>query len=327
MPDPSLTEPAAPLRCPNCFVVLPAPAPKFCAECGQETRVRAPKVGEFVQQFGGAYLATEGALWRTLKLLLFKPGELTQQYLAGRRKHYVLPLRLYLTVSVLVLLALRVSTHINIEASLSAPAPTSAPAAVSAAASSASTDAKDEEPPDASEAQQTDKAVSNVNIALGPGRAGMKDGVFYCENLPGWVCEKLNRRLQINKSEIAREMAQVGERVLGNLGAAMFLLLPMFALWLKLLHLGGGLRYTEHLVFALHVHTFWFLMLALGLTGEPWVGVPAAVATPVYTLLAMRKVYGGRWLQRIVRALMLVVLYGATMLATLTVLGLAMLLT
>jgi hypothetical protein len=36
-----------------------------------------------VQQFGGAYFSTEGALWRTLKFQLLKSGELTCQYVAG----------------------------------------------------------------------------------------------------------------------------------------------------------------------------------------------------------------------------------------------------
>mgnify|MGYP001057476860 CR=1 FL=1 len=81
---------------------LAVPRPRFCPVCGQETNLRPPRLGEFLQQFGGAYFATEGALWRTLKLLLFKPGELTRQYLAGRRKHYVLPLRLYLTISLAI---------------------------------------------------------------------------------------------------------------------------------------------------------------------------------------------------------------------------------
>ncbi len=53
--------------------------------------MRPPTLVEFAQQFGGAYLATEGALWRTLRLLLTRPGELTRRYLAGQRKHYVLP--------------------------------------------------------------------------------------------------------------------------------------------------------------------------------------------------------------------------------------------
>ena len=80
--------------CRNCGAPFVPEQRRFCPECGQETRLRAPTLGEFVQQFGGAYFSTEGALWRTLALLLFRPGQLTRHYLAGRRKHYVLPLRL-----------------------------------------------------------------------------------------------------------------------------------------------------------------------------------------------------------------------------------------
>ena len=75
------TEPVpASATCPNCAAALPADgSARFCPACGQETRLRAPTLMEFAQQFGGAYLSTEGALWRTLKLLLTKPGEMTAQ--------------------------------------------------------------------------------------------------------------------------------------------------------------------------------------------------------------------------------------------------------
>ena len=98
-PAPAIPPEAPATACLNCGAAFGTPAPHFCPDCGQESRVRAPTLMEFVQQFGGAYFATEGALWRTLKLLLRQPGELTRQYLAGRRKHYVLPLRLYLSLS------------------------------------------------------------------------------------------------------------------------------------------------------------------------------------------------------------------------------------
>ena len=65
------------------------------------------------QQFGGAYFATEGALWRTLKLLLLQPGELTAEYLRGRRKHYVMPLHLVLSIAVVMLLTLRLLGSID----------------------------------------------------------------------------------------------------------------------------------------------------------------------------------------------------------------------
>jgi predicted RNA-binding Zn-ribbon protein involved in translation (DUF1610 family) len=105
-------EVATSTACPNCgesFGERGERRRRFCPECGQETTVRAPTLGEFAQQFGGAYFAAEGALWRSLKLLLLRPGALTEEYLAGRRKHYVLPLRLYLTISLLVLLVVRVA--------------------------------------------------------------------------------------------------------------------------------------------------------------------------------------------------------------------------
>ncbi|MFY7948847.1 MAG: hypothetical protein ACOVRP_06500, partial [Gemmatimonas sp.] len=70
-----MNDAVTPAACANCGEPFASPPPAFCPACGQESRVRAPTLGEFVQQFGGAYLSTEGALWRTLKLLLFKPGE------------------------------------------------------------------------------------------------------------------------------------------------------------------------------------------------------------------------------------------------------------
>jgi hypothetical protein len=279
--------------CPNCEAPLADPRPRFCPTCGQETHVRPPRVGEFLQQFGGAYLATEGALWRTLKLLLARPGELTAQYLRGRRKHYVLPLRLYLTISVVVLLLIRALGVVQMDA------PGATPAVVIDGA---------------------DKPSFELD-AFG-GRAGLKDGRFYCEDLPAWACTRLQRRLDHDPKALVNQGRELGERFIANLGAAMFLLLPAFALALMLVYWNRRLRYTEHLVFALHVHAFWFLMLGVSLLPGSWPGSAAALAVPVYTLLAMRRVYGGRWWPRLLRAAVVGGLYGATMLVAFALLGL-----
>lgn len=250
--------------------------------------MRPPTVGEFVQQFGGAYFATEGALWRTLKLLLFKPGELTRQYLAGRRKHYVLPLRLYLSISLVVLLAVRLLAGASLEA----------PGAV----------------------QVEDKELRSLNIDLGWGKAGMREGIFYCEGLPPWLCTRLKRRIDLAPEAFAGQIAQVGQRFVANLGATLFVLLPSFALGLKLLYWNRRLRYTEHLVFALHLHAAWFGVL--GLTLLPWSWLELLwLAVPVYTVLAMKRVYGGRWWPRWLRASLISVLYGALFTLGATALG------
>jgi Protein of unknown function (DUF3667) len=300
--------PAAPVSpmapcCLNCGTALAGPRPRFCAACGQETRVKAPTLREFAQQFGGAYFATEGALWRTLKLLLFKPGELTRQYLQGRRKHYVLPLRLYLSVSLMVLLLTRLlgDGMVNISAD---------------------------------ELRADDgKKLSFSILQMGDGTGvGLRDGVFYCDNFPAWLCKRLQRRIDIEPKAVNKEIQQFSERLESNIGGAMFLLLPSFALWLKLVYRSRRLRYTEHLVFALHMHTFWFIAIALAgglalllpllwpnVSGPPAV---VAAAVPIYTFLAMRRVYGGRWWPRLLRAGTVALLYLLTLSVALLLVGL-----
>jgi hypothetical protein len=292
------TEPAPrpPTACLNCGEpLLPranALPPRFCPACGQETNVKPPTLGEFAQQFGGAYFATEGALWRTLKLLLLKPGELTRLYLAGRRKHFVLPLRLYLTISVLVLLLLRVmggGGSIKVDVG-----------------------------PD--KADSPTKASLNLNM-LG-GRAGLREGVFFCENLPAWMCRRLKSRIDFAPTEMQGAIETLRDRFVGNLGGATFVLLPAFALWMKLVYRSRRMRYTEHLVFALHVHAFWFIALALTLPDIGWLSVAALVVVPLYTLLSMRRVFGGRWWPRLLRAAVVALLYGVTMAFALAGVGL-----
>jgi hypothetical protein len=290
-PTPAMVGEPAPVACPNCGHAFTQPVPPFCPQCGQEGRVRAPRLAEFVQQLGGAYFSTEGALWRTLKLLLLKPGELTRQYLAGRRKHYVLPLRLYLTISLVTLLLVRLAGSVDLEIEPSAPA-------------------------------EVSKATNNLVINMGSGQAGLREGVFFCENLPAWVCKRFKRRINIDPKAMASEVSVIKERFLGNLGGTMFVLLPTFALWLKLVYFRRKMYYTEHLVFALHVHAFWFLALALTLSGSGLLTVPAVLAVPVYTLMAMKRVYGGRFWPRLLRAAVVSALYLVVMTAAIVGVGL-----
>ena len=252
--------------------------------------MRAPTLLEFLQQFGGAYFSTEGALWRTLALLFWRPGELTRRYLAGQRKHYVLPLRLFLTVSVLALLVLRGAAMVG----------ATGPATVHV---------------------QLDEG-RNLTLDLGRGRAGLKDGQFFCTGLPAWMCQRLQRRIDTDEQGLRQQMGQVGERMLAQLGSGMFVVLPAFALWLKLAWVDRRLRYTEHLVLALHLHAFWFLVLLLVLPDWKPLTTVATLALPVHTLLAFRRVYGGRFIGRLLRASVVALLYLVT-LALVTV-GLAL---
>jgi len=270
-------------RCPNCDTLLSEPRPRFCGACGQETNVRPPTVGEFVQQFGGAYFSTEGALWRTLGLLLARPGELTRRYLAGRRKHYVLPLRLYLTISLAVLLLLRLGSP------------------------GLATDVGRAQIP---EVEELGEKPTMMVLEFGEGRGvGLKEGRFTCEGLPAWVCDRFRDRLDLDRKTLMREARLWPERFMSRWGTAMFLLVPIFAALTQLAYLGRGLRYTEHLVYALHLHSFWFLAVAAAMLPVPGSSL-VLWAMPLYALLAARRVYGGGWLGTLARAALVAALYG-----------------
>ncbi len=284
--------------CTNCGAAFVPERRAFCPECGQETHIQPPRVGEFLQQFGGAYLSTEGALWRTLKLLLFKPGEATAQYLAGRRKHYVLPLRLYLSISLVLLLVLRFDGFNEVLPGLNAPAMVAA--------------------------EKTEFNTMMMGFGLvetATVEVGIRRGVFVCNNLPQLLCQQLRARAVTDTRTFLQKARLANERVVANLGAVMFVLLPLFAGCLKLVNRKQGLAYASHLVFALHLHAFWFIVLAVvqivmrhtqislwGWSPVLWLGVAVMVG---YTLRAGARVYSGTWQQRLPRSLLLSLMYTA----------------
>jgi hypothetical protein len=94
---------------------------------------------------------------------------------------------------------------------------------------------------------------------------------------------------------------------------AVFCLMPLFAAFLKLLYLGSGRRYGEHLLFALHSNAFAFVMLSLLLLipkGIPYLGAALGLWLVFYLPTAMRKVYGGSRKVTFVRWIVLMTLHG-----------------
>lgn len=228
--------------------------------------MRPPTVGDFAHQFAGSYLSVEGELGRTLKLLLTQPGGLTRAYLDGRRKHYVPPLRLYLSISLLVLLIIGAV----VQARVSAMAPVT-----------------------------LDLANSHlVLVDVGLLRVGVKQGQFYCLGLPAALCRRLQQRNLTEPHALWQRATSAGQRAVGQIGTAMFVLVPLFALVLRVAYAGaaGPARlYAEHLVFALHLHAFAFLALVATLPDLSWLSALVALVVPGYALLAARRVYGGPW--------------------------------
>ena len=84
--------------CRNCETPLEA---RFCPQCGQRNvdleRPLAELLGDVVRET----FDVDGRAIQTLWMLFRRPGVLTSEFLAGRRRLYSPPLRLYLVISVL----------------------------------------------------------------------------------------------------------------------------------------------------------------------------------------------------------------------------------
>lgn len=83
--------------CDNCGARVEA---RYCGACGQKLEAPVHSLWHFTQLAAEDLTHADSRLWRTLGALLFKPGFLTREFLAGRRARYLPPLRLYLVLSV-----------------------------------------------------------------------------------------------------------------------------------------------------------------------------------------------------------------------------------
>lgn len=92
--------------CPNCGRERHE---HFCPQCGQNDRVYAWAIGSVTGEFVRETFEVDSRLYRTLKLLLFKPGRLTTEFSRNRRASYMSPVRLYIFASFLFFLVLSLS--------------------------------------------------------------------------------------------------------------------------------------------------------------------------------------------------------------------------
>ncbi len=287
--------------CPNCAALTSG---NYCHNCGQETHLHHASLREFLHEFIGHYVALEGRLWGTLGRLMFRPGALTNEYIGGRRVRFVQPLRLYLTLSLIFFAALRFSANAQLETAQNVAPPAAAqlsaaqaakvvekkkekkqPAAEQAAARAAAGQAPDED----------DDMDQLSHVSVGKRSVGQ-----WLDGVPG-----LHSRVEHFEHLTPLEKTKVlSEGFYHYAPYAIFCMMPVFALFLKVLYLGTGRRFGEHLLFALHTNAFAFALLSLTflpigdfLKFLMWLWLLA------YLPWAMRRVYhksrfgtGWRWL-------------------------------
>ena len=188
---------------------------------------------------------------------------------------------------------------------------------------------------------------NDVVIALGEGDGAMircdSEVATVGEDIPPWLKRRLTRERMEHLCERLKAAGTKGltSAMLDRVPAALILLLPFMALALKLLYPLSRRYYVEHLLFFVHFHAFFFLVLTLQVLWSRLVAaaaLPTAVGVlpivassfyiPVYLYVSMRRVYAqGRFVTFLKFSLLAVVyvtgfslmLLGALLLAVLSV--------
>jgi hypothetical protein len=251
----------------------------FCGSCGQRAVPPNPTVRELAAEAVGEFVGWDGKLVETARLLITRPGALTCEMLAGHRARYISPLRLYLTCSVAFFLLAASIPNVGQTYVGLRPTPGVGKISTRAGASAQMT------PAEKAELLEQAKAAPAL---LRP----------------------LIRRAAADPTKLQHDVFEAMPR-------ALFVVLPAFAGILMLFY--RRRNFPEHLYFALHLHAFVFLALALNeavkLTRSTALSVTVGIAVilmiPVYAHLAFRRVYGDSHLKTFAKELGIAVLYSA----------------
>ena len=263
--------------CQNCGTPLRG---EFCHACGQSVHNPIRHASHALEEVVESIWHLDGRVFRTLRDLLL-PGRVANRYLAGHRVRYVAPLRLFLVLSVL--------TFVVAELAMQVAANNSSPEERAVLVR--------EDPGDL---EQADAGLLKWSgVAWLPGFANH------------WLREQ-NLRIRENLPRVRKDPDLLMHAYLSAVPKALFVLVPLFALLLKLAYARRGRLYMEHLVVALYSHA-WLclavmvisLLSILGTVAKPHVAWVAwgtdSINTlllwmiPLYLLLMQKLVYREGW--------------------------------
>jgi hypothetical protein len=272
--------------CLNCGATLQG---HYCHVCGQENLQIKESFGHMMNHAISDYFHFDHQFFHTLKPLLFKPGFLTNEYMAGRRVQYLHPVKMYIFISIVFFLLFFRSGHdiVNINETPShAKTEKSLDLTKKRVAANPyipnATKKGIEKAIDKGKANNKKEQVIVLDTPKGPNkwfRPITKD-TSYAEYLANQakLPEKDQNGFLVNiwNKKVYDYLARYGpmaretftEEIQHNTPKMMFLLLPLFALILRFTFWRSKKFYVEHLIYAFHFHCFLFLFLGVVLQLE-----------------------------------------------------------
>ena len=304
-------------HCENCGAQLQG---HWCAKCGQPAIDYRRSFRHVIADLLNEFLNWDSKFFATIGLLLVRPWKLTNEFLAGHRVRYVHPLRLYLLASILFFFAVNYGARglrfepgnlspkdrAELEADLKKedlpPAAREKLDALLRESPASPTPSPQTTAPSPSPAPKTDKQKQEF------GKIGERPFVVFDQAKSTTPFESwIEARAKEKMGEHGTKMGLFISTLFSNLPYMMLCCIPLFALVLKILYVRRHIFYIDHLIYALHIHTFAYtgiMLIVLGTIGlnrvipGPIAGWTIAlfwIAFLVQIFLSIRRVYGQGW--------------------------------
>jgi Protein of unknown function (DUF3667) len=272
-------------RCENCGAELQG---HWCAQCGQPAIEYRRSFRHVVADLLNEFLNWDSKFFTSIALLLLKPWRLTNEFLAGKRVRYVNPLRLYLLASILFFFAVNYGAkriHVDpsklgpkdraeLQADLkntdlppearekleellreSSPSPAPSPLTREPSATAA---------PTASPDMASPQPAGSANGQKKYGKLGERPFVAFDDAKSTTPFERwIEARAKEKMGEHGTKMGLFIATLSSNLPYMMLCCIPLFAFVLKVLYIRRRIFYIDHLIYALHIHTFFYTAVML----------------------------------------------------------------
>lgn len=272
----------------------------FCSNCGQSFAELNRPIKDILAEVGDI-VNLDSRIFRSIPPFLFKPGFLTREYLAGKRKKYMSPFRLYLLLSLLFFFLAQSTSKKISEAG----------------------DNWIQVTADTTDMVRDDSTVIEIL---------KNDSIFKVEidsTAINKSVRKAKRRKRLREGAIdaLTNKTIFLQNFYQTISYVLFLLMPVFALILKLLYVRRRVFYIEHLMFSINMHSFMLLLFSIMIilaqiinkNGEYIAFI--SILIPVYFTAGMKRFYQQALWKIILKELILGFIYFIILLLSLLVAG------
>lgn len=303
-------------NCLNCGTTV---HDKFCPNCGQENLELHENFLHMALHSVGHYFHFESKFFNSIIPLFTKPGYLTKEYFAGKRASHLNPVSMYIFISILFFFLFTANTNINEKEIIDENTTAENPATEKEDIRKAVSLAKSQLNEDVAAGEISEKAAAytytildKTEAALDTSQAKPNEAVIYKKPATDaeekavteetGVMRSLKAKFkQVADDDLSSELYK--NKLVSHLPKIMFILLPLFALILKLVHWRSSKLYVEHLIYSIHVHSFLFLFTSLLIVLSwimpflsDWLSLLGCIVVLWYIYRSMRNIYGNsRW--------------------------------